>query len=159
MRKFIAVFLFTSWISSAQKLPVADLENLDGEMVSSTTFNSEKPIVLTFWATWCVPCLNELSFINEVYDEWQEKYQFDFYAISIDDDRTVRKVAPLVNGKNWPFKVLIDTNQDFKRMHNINAIPYLVIVKNGTIIYTKNGFVKGDETKIEDIISKKSIVK
>lgn len=154
MRKFIAVFLFTSWISSAQKLPVADLENLDGEMVSSTTFNSEKPIVLTFWATWCVPCLNELSFINEVYDEWQEKYQFDFYAISIDDDRTVRKVAPLVNGKNWPFKVLIDTNQDFKRMLNINAIPYLVIVKNGTIIYTKNGFVKGDETKIEDIISK-----
>ncbi len=154
MRKFIVVFLFTSWISSAQKLPVVDLENLDGETISSTTFNSEKPVVITFWATWCVPCLNELSFVNEVYDEWQEKYQFDFYAISIDDDRTVRKVAPLVNGKNWPFKVLIDTNQDFKRMLNINAIPYLVIVKNGTIIYTKNGFVKGDETKIEDIISK-----
>jgi thiol-disulfide isomerase/thioredoxin len=154
MRKFIVVFLFTSWISSAQKLPVVDLENLDGETVSSTTFNSEKPVVITFWATWCVPCLNELSFVNEVYEEWQEKYQFDFYAISIDDDRTVRKVAPLVNGKNWPFKVLIDTNQDFKRMLNINAIPYLVIVKNGTIIYTKNGFVKGDEAKIEDVISK-----
>lgn len=154
MRKLIVVFLLTSWISGAQKLPVVDLENLDGETVSSTTFNSEKPVVITFWATWCVPCLNELSFVNEVYEEWQEKYQFDFYAISIDDDRTVRKVAPLVNGKNWPFKVLIDTNQDFKRMLNINAIPYLIIVKNGTIIYTKNGFVKGDEAKIEDVISK-----
>lgn len=154
MRKLIVVFLLTSWISGAQKLPVVDLENLDGETVSSTTLNSEKPVVITFWATWCIPCLNELSFVNEVYDEWQEKYQFDFYAISIDDDRTVRKVAPLVNGKNWPFKVLIDTNQDFKRMLNINAIPYLIIVKNGTIIYTKNGFVKGDEAKIEDIISK-----
>lgn len=154
MRKLIVVFLLTSWISGAQKLPVVDLENLDGETVSSTTFNSEKPVVITFWATWCVPCLNELSFVNEVYEEWQEKYQFDFYAISIDDDRTVRKVAPLVNGKNWPFKVLVDTNQDFKRMLNINAIPYLIIVKNGTIIYTKNGFVKGDESKIEDIISK-----
>lgn len=154
MKKIILLFLFTSWISTAQKLPVADLENLDGETISTATFNSEKPIVITFWATWCIPCLNELSFVNDVYDEWQKKYQFDFYAVSIDDDRTVRKVAPLVYGKNWPFKVLIDTNQDLKRMLNINAIPYLIIVKNGTLIYTKNGFVKGDELKIEDVISK-----
>ena len=154
MKKYAMLFFFASWISNAQKLPILDLENLDGETISSATFNSEKPTVITFWATWCIPCLNELSFVNEVYEEWQEKYQFDFYAVSIDDDRTVRKVAPLVNGKNWPFKVLVDTNQDFKRMLNINTIPYLIIVKNGTIIYTKNGFVKGDELKIEDVISK-----
>jgi thiol-disulfide isomerase/thioredoxin len=93
MKKYAMLFFFASWISNAQKLPIVDLENLDGETISSATFNSEKPTVITFWATWCIPCLNELSFVNEVYEEWQEKYQFDFYAVSIDDDRTVRCVC------------------------------------------------------------------
>jgi thioredoxin-like negative regulator of GroEL len=47
----------------------------------------------------------------------------------------------------------LDTNQDFKRKLNINSIPYLLIVKNGKIIYNKTGFVKGDEAKIEKVIA------
>ena len=157
MKTLQLLLLLVTTTTFSQKIPVIDLENLDGETVSSSIFTAkeDKIKIITFWATWCIPCLNELSSISEVYEDWKSKYEFDFYAISIDDDRTVRKVAPLTNGKNWPYTILLDTNQDFKRNLNINTIPHLIMVKNGEIIYTKNGFVKGDESKIEEVLSKK----
>lgn len=141
--------------TNAQEIPLAQLETIDGDIVSTQIFaeQSSNPTVIAFWATWCIPCLTELSAINERMENWKEKYQFDFYAIAVDDDRTAKKVASLQAGKGWDFKVLLDTNQDFKRKLNINSIPYLIVLKNDKIIFTKSGFVKGDEAKIEKVIS------
>lgn len=156
MRKslFIIAILLCAKLN-AQEIPLAQLETIDGETVSTQILaeQTNKPIVIAFWATWCIPCLTELSAINERLESWKEKYQFDLYAISVDDDRTSKKVPSLQAGKGWDFRILLDTNQEFKRKLNINSIPYLLIVKNGKIIFTKTGFVKGDEAKIEKVIS------
>lgn len=155
MKKILIILLLLSFNNYAQEIPIASLETPDGDSISSEIFmqQSGKPIVLTFWATWCIPCLTELSSVNEQIEIWKEKYSFDLYAISVDDNRTAKKVPTLVAGKGWPFKILLDTNQDFKRRLNINSIPYLIVVKNGKIIYKKTGFVKGDELKIEKVIA------
>jgi thiol-disulfide isomerase/thioredoxin len=155
MKKILLILLLLAAKNYAQEIPIADLETTDGETISSKmiTQQSDKLIVFTFWATWCIPCLTELSAINETFETWNEKYQFDLYAVSVDDDRTAKKVPSLLAGKGWLFKVLLDTNQDFKRKLNINSIPYLIVVKNNKIIYIKTGFVKGDELKIEKIIA------
>ncbi|WP_291089102.1 TlpA disulfide reductase family protein [Flavobacterium sp. BFFFF1] len=156
MKKILLLLvLLLSAKITAQEIPLAQLETIDGETVSTQILAEQgaKPIVITFWATWCIPCLTELSAVNERLESWKEKYQFDLYAVSVDDDRTARKVAALQAGKGWDFKVLLDTNQDFKRKLNINSIPYLIVVKEGKIIFTKTGFVKGDEARIEKVIS------
>ena len=155
MKKIFIVLLFLCLKNYAQEIPVATLETVDGESISSEIFiqQANKPIVLTFWATWCIPCLTELSAMNEQLEAWKEKYSFDIYAISVDDNRTAKRVPTLVAGKAWPFKILLDTNQDFKRKLNINSIPYLIVVKNGKIIFKKTGFVKGDELKVEKVIA------
>jgi cytochrome c biogenesis protein CcmG, thiol:disulfide interchange protein DsbE len=155
MKKLLIILLLLSAKNYAQEIPIAELETIDGESVSSKIFThqSDKPIVIAFWATWCIPCLTELSTVNEQIDVWKEKYQFNLYAISTDDDRTAKKVPTLVAGKGWSFSVLLDSNQDLKRKLNINSIPYLIVVKNGKIIYKKTGFVKGDELKIENVIA------
>ncbi len=155
MKKILIILLLLSFNNYAQEIPIAELETVDGDSISSEIFmqQSGKPIVLTFWATWCIPCLTELSAMNEQIEVWKEKYSFDLYAISVDDNRTAKKVPTLVAGKGWPFKILLDTNQDFKRKLNINSIPYLIVVKNGKIIFKKTGFVKGDELKIEKVIA------
>ena len=155
MKKIVLLIIFLSLKSYAQEIPISDLETVDGETISSEIISKEssKPIVVAFWATWCIPCLTELSAIHETFDVWKEKYQFDLYAIAVDDDRTAKKIPALVAGKGWSFKVLLDTNQDLKRKLNINSIPYLMVVKNGKIIFKKTGFVKGDELKIEKILA------
>ncbi len=139
----------------AQEIPIAQLETIDGDIVSTQILaeQSSKPTVIAFWATWCVPCLTELSAVNERMESWKAQYQFEFYAVAVDDDRTAKKVASLQAGKGWDFNILLDTNQDFKRKLNINSIPYLIVVKNGKIIFSKSGFVKGDEAKIETVIA------
>ena len=155
MRKILFVLLLIAAKNYAQEIPITELETTDGESMTSEVFTqqSNKPIVVTFWATWCIPCLTELSAINEQLEIWKKNYTFDLYAISVDDDRTSKKIPSLIAGKGWSFSVLLDTNQDFKRKLNINSIPYLIVVKNGKIIYKKTGFVKGDELKIEKIIA------
>jgi thiol-disulfide isomerase/thioredoxin len=155
MKKILIILLLLSFKIYAQEIPIATLDTVDGDSISSEIFmqQSGKPIVLTFWATWCIPCLTELSAMSEQIEVWKEKYSFDLYAISVDDNRTAKKVPTLVAGKGWPFKILLDTNQDFKRKLNINSIPYLIVVKNGKIIFKKTGFVKGDELKIEKVIA------
>lgn len=155
MKNILFILLLLSTKNYAQDIPVTTLETVDGESISTEIFTqqTDKPIVIAFWATWCIPCLTELSAVNEQIDNWNKKYQFDLYTISIDDDRTAKKVPTLIAGKGWSFSVLLDTNQEFKRKLNINSIPYLIVVKNGKIIYKKTGFVKGDELKIEKVIA------
>lgn len=155
MKKLLLLLVLITVKNYGQEIPISDLETIEGETISSEIFvkQNDKPIVVSFWATWCLPCLTELSAVNEQLSTWKSKYQFDFIAVSVDDDRTAKKVPTVVNGKDWSFTVLIDSNQDFKRKLNINAIPYLMVVKNGKIVYKKSGFVKGDEHKIEKVIA------
>ncbi len=142
----LVISLLFAAITSVQQIPAIKLASLDGAAFNSGDFNTNgKPIVLSFWATWCIPCINELSNINDKYDSWKKEANFDFYAISQDDSRTIKRVQPLVNGKNWDFTVLLDKNQDLKRELNLMNIPYTIIVKDGKIIYRQSGYVLGDE--------------
>lgn len=141
------VWLLCSLAASAQKIPDIKLEDLQGNLLNTGTFNEENTTltVLAFWATWCVPCIHELSAINENLGDWKKKYPFNFYAVSEDDSRTVNRVKPLVDGKNWDFTVLLDKNGDLKRELNLMNVPYTIIIKGGKIVYRHAGFVMGDE--------------
>ena len=148
---FVAVAAFVS----AQQIPSINLPDLDGNTFNTSKLNNTNgvPVVLSFWATWCIPCINELSVINDKYQSWKEKAQFEFYAISVDDSRTNKRVQPLVNGKDWGFTVLLDKNQDLKRGLNLANIPYTLVIKDGKIIYRHAGYVDGDEEVLFKIIN------
>jgi len=141
-------------IASAQQIPEVKLEDLQGNSLNTATFNKDTTnlTVLAFWATWCIPCIHELSAVNDNLDDWKKKYQFNFYAVSEDDSRTINRVKPLVDGKNWDFTVLLDKNQDFKRELNITNVPYTIIIKRGKVIYRHSGFVVGDEEALLKLI-------
>jgi len=143
----VMLFLCLGLSVPAQQIPAIKLADLEGNVFNTGQFNDTKgrPVVLAFWATWCIPCINELSIINDKYESWKKEADFEFYAISEDDSRTIKRVQPMVNGKNWDFNVLLDKNQDLKRELNLLNIPYTLIVKDGKIIYRHAGYVTGDE--------------
>jgi peroxiredoxin len=149
MRKFIVSFctLFYCLFSYSQNsLPILKLKSLDGTIVSTENLaEKDEVLVISLWATWCVPCINELDAIQENYADWQEETNFKVIAISIDNARTSSRVKPLVNGKEWDYEILLDANQDFKRAVNANTVPHVLIVKNNKILYSHVGYTPGAE--------------
>lgn len=72
----------------------------------------------------------------------------ELIAVSIDDTRTQKRVKPLLNGKNWTYTILLDTNQDLKRALAIANVPYTIVVKNQKIVYVHNGYSQGAEMEL-----------
>jgi len=135
-----------------RKGPDFTLEDLDGDLIELNQEVGDGPILLSFWATWCKPCLEELNEYKEIYNEYKDK-GFKMFAISTDDENTVAKVKPLVKSKGYDFPVLLDTNSDAVRLYYAQSVPYSVILdKNGMIIYSHLGYMKGDEVKVKQII-------
>lgn len=137
-------------LASAQNaLPDTKIRSLSGnEVLFNSLGNSDTAVIVSFWATWCIPCIQELNTIHDQYDERQKETPFRLVAISIDDSRTTQKVKPFVAGKGWPFEIYLDINSDLKRALNINDVPHVLIIKNGKIVYQHNGYVNGNEEEL-----------
>ncbi len=144
------VFLITGNLGAQDnELPNIVLTNLDGDNVDIQQLaNEEEPIVFSFWATWCMPCIKELNAISDVIDDWRDETNVKFYAVSVDDSKTVSRVNPMVNGKGWDYEILLDTNNELKRQFNIATVPYVMVVKNGKIVFRHSGYQPGAENEL-----------
>ena len=145
------LFLFVAGTTYAQKeMPSVNVKSTNNKIFNVKTDFAEKDklYVFSFWATWCAPCLNELDAINEKYSEWSKELNMEVVAVSVDDTRTQKRVKPLLNGKKWPYTILLDTNQDLKRALGIANVPYTVVVKNKKVVYVHNGYSQGAEKEL-----------
>jgi cytochrome c biogenesis protein CcmG/thiol:disulfide interchange protein DsbE len=151
-----ALMTLTALAGDGDKIPTATLKKLDGSKVSSTTFtNNGKPIIVSFWATWCKPCKKELDAIAENYSDWQKETGVKLIAVSIDDARSSGKVVTDVKTKGWEYEVYIDENQDFKRAMNVNNVPHTFIIDgSGKIVWSHNSYSEGDEAKLYENVKK-----
>ena len=152
MKNWILLLVLLSAFCAPIKaqLPQITLKSIDGKNVRLDTIsNNEKPIIVSFFATWCKPCNRELSAINEVYDEWQKETGVKLIAISIDQAQNVNKVKPLVDANGWQYEVLLDPNGEVRRAVGAQMIPFvLVLDKNKNIVYKHSGYADGSENEL-----------
>lgn len=152
----IGLLIITNSIIAQTFLPNISLSSSEGNRINVQEIGNDGIVVISFWATWCVPCIKELDAINDVYPDWQEETNVKLIAVSIDDSRTISRVNPMVNGKGWEYEILYDTNHEFKRALNIVSVPYVIIVKNGKIVYKHSGYTSGSEFELYEEIKKLS---
>lgn len=155
--KLITLCFFSLLVFNAtgqSKLPDVAVKTLDGQSVNIKNYESNGKItVMSFWATWCSPCKRELDAIAEVYEDWQEDYDMELVAVTIDNARALPKVLPMVETKGWEYDVLSDAKEDLKRALNIQTVPFtLLLDQNGEIVYKHSGYSPGDEYELEDKI-------
>ncbi len=162
MKKLVLILLIlTSFVfgqESKNKLqgtaPNFELENMDGDIYELNDFLGKGPVLISFWATWCKPCIEELKAYNKIYKEYK-KQGFTIVAISTDSERSIAKVKPFISSMNYDFPVLLDPNSDVARKYYARVMPYSVMIdKEGNILYSHVGYSRGDELKVEEIVKK-----
>jgi peroxiredoxin len=86
------LFILLSISSLSQNIvPNTKLKNLESEFIYTNDVLIENNFyIISFWATWCIPCINELDAIVDIYEEL-EKDNVEVIAISTDDARTKKK--------------------------------------------------------------------
>lgn len=152
---FFLVFSFVAFVFQAkaqnQTLPSVQVKNLEGQpMDFKSVADSGKITVVSFWATWCAPCIKELEAINEHYASWKEKYNMELVAVSIDDARNSKKVKPKVLGYGWEYEIVLDENSDLARAMNVNNPPMTFIVdREGNVVWSHQGYTPGAEEELE----------
>lgn len=161
MKKLITLVLMVLAVAglhaqSKSDLPNVTLKDLNGKNVNiSKLSNNGNPIVITFWATWCAPCIKEHNALNDVYEDWKDETGVKIYSVSIDDSRSTAKVKPVVEGKGWDFDILLDVNSDLKRAMNVSNPPHTFLIDgNGKIVWQHTGYVEGGEDELYEQIVK-----
>ena len=154
----LIVFLLSCGVTFSQdrSLPNIEVKTLKGNSFNIQDLDNQgNPMVISFWATWCKPCKKELNAIAEVYDDWQDETGVKLIAISIDDTRSMSKVAPYVNSSDWEYDVYLDSNSDLKRAMGVSTVPHTFLINGeGKIVWNHKGYIDGDEEELyEQILS------
>lgn len=156
MKNTLLIALLTLISVASNALPSVQLKDINGNVVNTAELlNDGKPFIISFFATWCKPCMRELEAINDNYIDWQEETGVKMILVSIDEGQNVAKVKPLVDSKGWDFQVLLDPNGDFKRAMNVQMVPSLFILDGeGNVIEAHTGYTDGSEENIIEILRK-----
>jgi cytochrome c biogenesis protein CcmG, thiol:disulfide interchange protein DsbE len=152
---FLCCMVFGGWLN-AQTIPSVDVKTMDGKTFNTSSISNDgKPIIVSFWATWCKPCVKELIAISENYSDWQKETGVKLYAVAIDDSKSMSRVAPLVNSKGWEYEILLDPNSDFKRAMNVVNVPHTFLIDGtGKIVDQHTTFADGDEAILYEKVKK-----
>ena len=106
----------------------------------------EGKIVVSYWATWCAPCVKEMPGIKRA-EEILEEYGYTFLLVS---DETVSKISEFKNEWNFDFNFL-KSSKSFETL-GVYAMPISYIFdENGQIIETIVGAIEWDS---EEMINK-----
>jgi thiol-disulfide isomerase/thioredoxin len=155
MKKIIALAagLIFSTVMYAQNAELPDTQVKDvnsGKKVAfNQTFEKGKVTVVSFWATWCVPCKKEIKNIREKLADWHKEADFNYMTVSIDETRAEGLVRSYAKSQGWDFPYFIDANSDLKRSLNFQNVPFTIIVdKNGKVAFMHTGYEEGGEEEV-----------
>lgn len=154
MRKLLlagAAFLFATATAVAQDLPNTQIKEVSAgkKLAFNQAVEKGKVTVVSFWATWCVPCKKEIKNIMAKLPEKKKEADFNYVTVSIDEARAEGLVRTYALSQGWDFPYYIDVNSDLKRSLNFQSVPFTLIVdKNGKIAYKHIGYEEGGENEV-----------
>ena len=139
--------------SERSTVPGFALKDLKGQPVRLAAFKG-KVIVISFWATWCEPCMQELPHLNRKALDLPD--DLVVLAISTDNAQTVNKVRSTVKRERWKVPVLLDTSgQVSGDLNPRGAHPYTMFIdRTGRLAADHDGYAPGDEVGMLALIDR-----
>jgi len=115
-----------------KKAPEFGLDGLGGRRVELKNFKG-KVIFLTFWATWCGPCKQELPLVEALHRQFKGK-DFVVLTIAVDLEGAI-PVEKFIAKHGYTFYVLVDPKNEVLDRYRVQGIPMTFLIdKKGRIV-------------------------
>jgi thiol-disulfide isomerase/thioredoxin len=124
-----------------------------GEDVRFHDLLARGPVVLAFWASWCIPCLKELPHLEELAED--RAGEISVVAVSVDDSRSMAKVGPLIRSRGWDDLIVVqDAAGRLQEQLQVLAPPYTILYdRAGRAVYRNEGYRPGDEELLREAVN------
>lgn len=118
-------------LSEGNKAPIFSTRTIQDEFINNNTLKGKNAMII-FWATWCVPCMQELPDIKEIHEKYKDE-NLQMISVSLDTDSM--QMVKVINKNNLDWAQVFN-NKELIKAFQINPIPALFIIdENGIIIY------------------------
>ena len=145
----VSQFLNGENTDSGSTIPDLKVRLLNGTSTTLHQLSQDGPLLIDFWATWCVPCKKVMKYLNQYHEKYADD-NFKVLMINTDTPRSLGKVRGFIKSQDYSFNVGMDPNKVLSKKLNGMIMPTLILVDKGGIIkWRHQGYVAGEEIKNE----------
>lgn len=140
--KTLLFLVFVCGVALAKPAPSFHAKRLEGGRTSlSEVLKPGRATLISFWATWCGPCIEELKQVKRQLRE-DPSLPLELVSINVDRSNTASQVRPVIKQMGFDFPVLLDQEQQILgRYQSSEELPFSVLVSpDGEILQTFQGY-------------------
>ncbi len=139
-QKELLIKLKQEMILQASPEFLGGLVDLKGASVAKDMLK-DKIVIIDFWATWCVPCIQEMPYLQKVYDKYKNDPGVVFMVINSGSDNTLADAQGWWGNKRFSFPVYYNNDRTIGDKFKFNLIPATYILDDkGNIRFKSIGF-------------------
>lgn len=114
-------------------------KTMSGESLEMTKVDAPV-VILNFWASWCIPCLEEMPSMMALKNKFKPD-QVKIIAINTDEDDQMANIQKTINKIKMKdeFIIVPDTNSKLVTDFKVSAIPVSIIFHRGRVVHFSNG--------------------
>lgn len=108
-----------------------------------------KVILVNFWATWCAPCIAEMSSLQSLHHDYKDDVAFVFVS-----NEAFPVIKSFLDKKGYTFKVYNSMTQ-YPNYFNVSSIPRTFLIdKSGNIVMDKTGAANWNSESVRKTIDR-----
>jgi thiol-disulfide isomerase/thioredoxin len=156
LKKIIIYILLSAFIGcnrTGDKLTEINTTLINGKSFTQSDYKN-KILVINVWATWCGPCIAEISELNLLAEKYSGQQGVIFLAVSDEPNETIER---FLSYRNFDYQHIANGKEITKNLHTgiVSSIPkHFIVNKKGEITFQFNGTQPDIAKLLEEEIEK-----
>lgn len=148
--------LFIVQFEKKEQAPHFTLKDLNGKEVKLEDYRG-KVIFLNFWATWCMPCREEIESMKTLYAEFKDR---GFIILAVNIKESTKKVKAFQKSYKMNFPILLDSDGKVSSRYGVRLVPTTVLIdREGYLIGSALGTRNWSREEAFELVNHLLIVK